>query len=592
MKNTDWSEFTGMSDKRKTTLILVCLAAIAAVKIAFSFVPEGRFWGLNQLAYYPYPVRIFFVGLFLAVTLMCLNKKAINRISDLYNNIQTVMQRIPIIPRTALYLGFLFVIFYLFRDSTNLLGDGLLRIGELQNKRLENFLSQHSTEPLDYLIHYFIYTVFLAPFKIKPIISYQLLSAFAGIIYIYTAYFLSRKLNHDGGGGFVFWYIIGWGGLMLFFGYIESYALAASISIIFLGYSYILINGQGDELVLAFLYLLAFFMHNATIVYFPAIVYLIFIKSNSLGIRRLITPGIIVLAVIAWISIGIVHRQSAGLLLTGNLSEPGYTIFSLAHLGDIINEIFLISPAFFVLICLQNWRGDGNGSGRNFFGLAAIGGLIFLLLADPVLGLGRDWDLFALPILGLHIGLLVGIDWERVDNRIKTAILILLIFSTGTWIGVNSQASSSIERYKNIAGLDTVRSRYAFERLGTYLLLNKSWQKAEEVYRLSLQKEPHYRTYLGLAYVQAQMGQSDSAETNYEKALKLNPDQALALYSLCQAYLKEGKIIRARELFDRLRRVSSTGIVHITEKGIKDLEENLLRAEQTDGGSIDTTGIR
>lgn len=334
---------------------------------------------------------------------MCLNKKAVNKIADLYSSIKTGLRRIPIFPRTALFMGFLFVIFYLFRDSTNLLGDGLLRIGELQNKRLENFLNQHSAEPLDYLIHYFINTVFVAPFKIKPIVSYQLLSAIAGIIYIYSAYFLSNKIYAGDEGGFVFWYIVSWGGMMLFFGYVESYALAASVSMIFLGYSYTMISGRGNELVLALLYLLAFFMHNATIVYLPAIVYLIVIKSDKLGVRRLLTPGIMVLAVIAWISIGIVHRQSAGLLLTGNLSEPGYTIFSSAHLGDIINELFLISPTFLSLIWLLNWRGKGNFRlVRNYFGLAIIGGLMFLFLADPVLGMGRDWDLFALPLLGLQ----------------------------------------------------------------------------------------------------------------------------------------------------------------------------------------------
>lgn len=582
-----------MSDRRGTMLIIACLAATAAVKIAFSFVPEGRFWGLNQLAYYPNPVKIIFVGLFLAGILICLNKKAINRITGLYTNIKTGLRRIPIVPRTALYIGFLFVIFYLFRDSTNLLGDGLLRIGELQNKRLENFLNQHSAEPLDYLIHYFIYTVLLAPFKIIPTVSYQLISAIAGVIYIYSAYFLSRKIDTGDEGGFVFWCIVGWGGMMLFFGYVESYALAASVSVIFLGYSYTMIYGRGNELVLAFLYLLAFFMHNATIVYLPAIVYLIFIKSNKIGVRRLITPGIIVLAVIVWILIGIVHRQSAGLLLTGNLSEPGYTIFSLAHLGDIINELFLISPTFISLIWLLNWRGEGNYRlVRNYFSLAIIGGFMFLFLADPVLGMGRDWDLFALPLLGLHIGLLAGIDWIWLDARVKAAILILLLFSTGTWIGVNSKESFSVERYKNIAGLDTARSRYAYERLGTYLLLNKNWEKAEEVYRLSLKKEPHYRTYLGLAYVQAQSGKSDSAEFNYQKALELNPDQVLALYSLCQAYIRKGDIIRARDLFERLRRVSATGIVNITDKGIRELEENLIRAEQTDGKSADTSGIR
>lgn len=583
-----------MAVKRGLALAIITIAAIAAAKIAFSFIPEGRFWGINQLAYFPYPIFVALIGLFIAAILLCLNKRAVDRISGLFDNIGLNLQRIPAIPRTALFIGLLFAIFYMFRDSTSLLGDGLLRIGELQNKRLENFLTQHSAEPLDYLIHYYIYSIFMIPLKIKPILSYQLISAIAGVVYIYAALYLAKKINDGKEAGFAFWYLVGWGGLMLFFGYVESYALAAAMLMIIFGYGYNMIHKQGNELVLAVLFLLAYFLHNATIVILPTVIYLIFIKSNKARIHTMFTAGIVSTIVGAWTWLGIVHRQSAGLLLAGNSSEPGYTIFSLAHLGDTINELFLVSPAFLALCWLYKRRYDfGNKQVRNYFGLAAIGGLVFLFLADPVLGMGRDWDLFALPLLGLHVGLLAGVEWKQVDVRIKAAILVIVLFSTGTWIAVNRGESESVERYKNLAGLDIARSRYAYERLGTYLLLNKNWQKAEEVYQLSLMKEPHYRTYLGLAYVQAQLGKNDSADYNYEKALELNPDQAMALYSLCQAYIRDGKLTQARDLFDRLRRVSAaTGIVNITEKGLRELEENLIRAERASGASFDTSEIR
>jgi uncharacterized membrane protein YhaH (DUF805 family) len=579
-----------MDSKRQLLFAAVGLGVSIAAKIAFGFIPQGRFWGINQLAYYPYPAAIVLNGLFIALVILCLNHKVVEKINRFYIKWAANARRVPAIPRAVILVGLSFAIFYVFRDFTNLLGDGLLRIGELQNKRLENFLNQHSAEPLDYLIHYFVYSNFLEPLKIKPIMCYQFISALAGIIYIYAARSLSKKIGGGKYKGFAFWYFFGWGGIMLFFGYVESYALAAAVLMVLFSCGHDIIHKRGNAWGFALLFLLAFFLHNSLIVLLPAVAYLIYKRSDRINLRAITALSLLTLIVGGWTWISLTHRQSPGLLISGNLSEPGYTVFSSAHFGDIVNELFLISPAFLTLIFL-NIRGGENRANhlRIYYGLAVLGGLGFLFLADPVLGMGRDWDLFALPLLGFHVGLFAGVNWERIDIRIKAAILVLMLFSTLTWIGVNRSESASVERYKNIAGLDAARSRYAFERLGTYLLLYRNWQKAEEVYKLSLQKEPHYRTYLGLAYAQAQSGKSDSAEFNYEKALELNPDQALALFSLCQAYIRDKKIVRARELFERLKRIPTTGIVNISERGIRELEENLIRAEQE---LVDTIGTK
>jgi hypothetical protein len=580
-----------MSDNWKTKAAILTIGSLALIRVGFAFFPDGRFWGVNQLAYFPAPIAAVFAGVFLAAMLCCLNDSLVRKLGDIYSGISTKFDN------SRLIFGFATVLvslgmFLFFKDSTNLLGDGLLRIGELQNKRIDNFISQHSAEPLDYLIHYYFYVVLLVFFKIKPIVSYQILSAIAGVLYVFGARYFSNQLPKEAK-EFGFWYLLGWGGLMLFFGYVESYALAAAAIIFFFGYSLRVLKESGNIAILAVLFLLAFFLHNAAIVFFPAVVYLLLINYQRQKGRSITILTIVSVIVIGWTFIGINFRQAAGLMLPSSLSEPNYGLFGLAHMGDMINELLLVSPTFPVLIWLQNWSSSNRQKQiRAFYWLTAAGGLIFLAMADPVLGMGRDWDLFSLPLLGFHVALLIGVDWASTSIRLRATIIAFLLFSAAAWIGVNYSGQASVERYKILAGLDQARSRYAYERLGTYLLLNQKWPEAEEVYQLSLNKEPHYRTYLGLAYIQAQLGKKDSAQANYEKALELNPEQAMALYSLCQMYIKEGRLVQARDLFERLRRVSSGGIVNITEKGIRELESTLLKAEMDGKEGTDTVKIR
>ena len=85
-------------------------------------------------------------------------------------------------------------------------------------------------------------------------------------------------------------------------------------------------------------------------------------------------------------------------LFKGHPMTPGYWLFSPAHLLDIVNEFLLVTPLLPVLTIL-GWKSpkaiidDGTSL---FFGVLGLGGLIFMFIIDPKLGMARDWDLFAL----------------------------------------------------------------------------------------------------------------------------------------------------------------------------------------------------
>jgi hypothetical protein len=583
-----------MPNKPRIWAVYLSLGILSIARIVLSFIPDGRVWGLNQLAYFSPPVAAAMIAIILIMLLLLFQERVINAIDNIGRLIPAYLARFPQFLLWAAFAVGLFAIFYIFKDKTSLLGDGLLRIGELQNRRIEDFLVLHPAEPLDYLIHYFFYCYVLAIFKLKPIVSYQLLSAISGIVYIFAAYNLADRVGKIIGSKlYAFLYLISWGGMMLFFGYVESYALAASVAMVFFGYALRYVQGSGNDLILVGLFLLSFFFHNVSIVFIPAIIYLLFQKRYPKIGRPIIISSIMLIIIGIWATLAYNSHNSGALLLLSSVSERGYYLFSPAHIIDVINELFLISPGFIALIWIQSYKQEGWLKQYQIFcWLATFGGLAFLFMVDPVLGMARDWDLFGLSLLGLHIGLLVGADWTAVSKRAMTAILVIVISSTSVWIGLNHIEAASVARYQNIAGLDKERSRYAYERLGTYLLLNQKWQEAESVYQLSLTEEPHFRTYLGLAYIQMQQGKTTEAQSNYEKALELKPDQALALFSLCRMYIQQGRLAEARNLFDRLESVSTKGIVNISEKGINDLESALLQAEAKGGGNPDTSGYK
>ena len=303
--------------------------------------------------------------------------------------------------------------------------------------------------------------------------------------------------------------------------------------------------------------------------------------------------AIILFVVGIWVGVAYGSKEGSILLMPASSSEPNYLLLGKAHLADILNELLLISPACVVLIWLQSIKSElWRRRYRIFCWLAMIGGLAFVLMVDPVLGMARDWDLFALALLGLHVALLVGVNWKESNQFIQKAILIIPVSLVFFGVLLGSNEASSIARYKNIAALDDARSRYAYERLGTYLLLRQRWQEAEDVYNLSLKKESHFRTYVGLAYVQYQEGKFKEAQQNFEKTLELKPDQVLALYSLCNIYAGQGRFKEARDLLERLKKAPRGGIVAVNDRAIAELEEKLNQQMLNQGFPSDSSDIR
>ncbi len=522
--------------KKREIIAGISVFVILALKLVGYFMPSARLWGVNQLAYFSLMFAIAYILGIIALILLITYKDKLPFVEIPYRGVKSVFIKLPRWLTSAAGLLIAAVLFYMLRDVTNLLGDGILRLTELAN-----FHYIPSTEPLDCLVHYAAYEYILKQAGYSPLLSFQLLSYLAGLLYIWGVWLLSKQLKEHGiSQGLTIAYMLGWGGFMMFFGYVENYAFASAL-IVFLIYFCLeyFYNSRGLIALLA-LFLIAFFMHNLTFYLVPALLYLLYIKRKKNPKGYQLGALMIIFVVLIWMVFSYSSKEQSAFLLPVSSSDPGYLIWSPAHILDTLNELFLISPVFLVLLWLQQ-KGAKRRENQllTFFWITAIPGILLLLFLDPKLGMPRDWDLFAFPLLGLHVALLIGVDWQKTGRFIIiSAAAVIPIAFTALWILINCHEGRAVERYKDIVSLDKERSVFGYEQLAQYFRRQQRWEETEQAYEHSIKIRPHYRTCFNLGYIQYEFGKLADAERNLVMSLKLEPRFARAKKYLGLLYLK------------------------------------------------------
>ncbi|MBL0177314.1 MAG: tetratricopeptide repeat protein [Ignavibacteria bacterium] len=140
-----------------------------------------------------------------------------------------------------------------------------------------------------------------------------------------------------------------------------------------------------------------------------------------------------------------------------------YTLFSRAHLVDMLNALLLVAgPALAVCVAAlavarraSAWRDPAVLTGL----VAAVGGVLFVFFGHARLGLARDWDLAALPLLGLAFlaaSLLAALAKEGkiVLAPLLPLLLALALGDTWVWMRVNIDEDASARRLESIVDRD------------------------------------------------------------------------------------------------------------------------------------------
>jgi tetratricopeptide (TPR) repeat protein len=468
------SDETIKSENRSYRYLLIITALIALAYMAAGLFSVEKFWGINNLKYFPLWYTIAF-GAFSILFIIPWTARLIHKITTL---IIDRFRKIPLFIRICLVIMVSLAILYFFRVQVHSLGDGYLRAYQIE----QGYSYIHS-EPLDYLLHVLLYDILNKFTSMSGEDIYALFSIACGLIYILAVYLITSSPENKLIPVISGLLLIEMGGIQLFFGYVESYSLVYLSGILYVVLCYRFIQKQKGLLIASILLAIAVASHQSGFILLPSFAYLIYLHFKSNGSKdyreAIISMIVVSIAVIVVVLLdyrdylrSIEVRPAFDDLILPFYSSGSYSIVSGEHLLDILNQLLLVSPFLFILTPIFAIKRVFSLKNLNtrFCIFLAIPAILFLLIIDPKLGFARDWDLFAMP--AAMIGVIYILHLSRIAMILKSAAKTTLIGTAllflCVWIGVNTSEQHQLSRAENLLSISAKNRGYGSELLAHY----------------------------------------------------------------------------------------------------------------------------
>jgi len=344
-----------------------------------------------------------------------------------------LMARLPLSSR-RLHLGialFSAVPFVLFRIRHLRWGDAYIFVKAIPHPQVR--LTYVWQAPLDVFIHAKAWQLGNRLFGWPdPIPVYLIISTLCGVAFIWILLRLTTWLGRNRTERVLMvTLVLSLGMIELFFGYIENYTIIAVGVLLYTWLALRSVRGEIGILWPAAVLAITHATHPATIILAPSLLYVAWVRSGRVreqgvnGTRaRDFWRAVFIMAIPYVLAlVGVVMLMtigSHGLDALVGVDFPGggdrrwlvplfqattkyehYTMFSLGHLSDIVNEQLLVAPAIVPGLGLAALFAWGRLPRRDpaFRLLGLITGLYFLLILtwNPDYGGQKDWDLFSGP---------------------------------------------------------------------------------------------------------------------------------------------------------------------------------------------------
>lgn len=517
--------------------LVVPSALLAVLFILAGTLPINGLWGFNHIKYLPGYSVFIYILLFLLILI----PGSAERLYLLLSRITAVFKRLPKAIQLLLIVLFSVAVFHFLRVHVHSLGDGYQRIYQI-----EQGYAYYHTEPLDFFLHAILYRALKVVGVVSGELTYTLFSIIGGVAFISAVYLFRFPQQRDSQiGGLIKLLIISLGGLQLFFGYVESYSLYYIFSLLYLLFAarYILSN-QGllmTSVMLAF----GLASHLTALILLPSFLYLIYYNfkycrperfaPRYLPIIIVLLPALGLLGQEIWLRIYVaeyVPSISGGILPL--FSDSEYSIFSLAHLFDILNEILLISPLSLVLaayLLLNRKCYTHTKSLSAFLSIIVVFSFLMLLTIDPKLGLARDWDLFSIPAAALGSAIVLLLLTKANKNTVGSYTTIVLgalsIVFLSAWILTNSSEKRQLVRAEDLLSSSDKSRGYSTELLAYYYRHEaRNSKKALELLKSITGQALNARVYNKIAKAEIDLGLYDDALKSICKGLELDSNFA------------------------------------------------------------------
>jgi tetratricopeptide (TPR) repeat protein len=562
--------------------------------------PQARLWGCNHLVFLPPVFTYSYLSAGIFVLLIFIRPLA-NYCEKIHDTLAEYLFGDKPWFRWLIFSAGMMILFWLLRMPVNLLGDGYSVINNIGNDLPVQF--KWSEAGAIRLVYWVSQLLPLEGLE-KGRYAYAIVSVLSGAITIYFFFLLAYELFEGAKERLLLFCLLlfsGWS--LLFFGYSESYPVLWPFLTGYIFFSVSYLKGKGDLIIPALLAIIALLLHLQVVFYLVSFPILMLSKGKGLEIYRkyknvlwLIAAGIVIAGIVVFVRKyqAIEFQQHFLPLLNGRPATPGYAVISVIHLMDILNEFILLIPIFPILIILgwRRWRTTLQDPINRFLLSFTSGGLVFLVIIDPTLGLGRDWDLFAIACLG---PLLLLMRWGFAAGgkaiRSAPALVGLSLILVMPFFAANLQYQPHIDYVKWQLNLDKSRSKTGLVLLRGYyqdigdasradslsqalnlnfpqvrladeakdlLLMNhnqEAFTLADEVCRA----EPFsYEGYMLRGVASLQSGNLARAIIDLEQAVAFARWNSYAFLSLAQAYQAAGRNDKALAALRRVQELNPT----------------------------------
>ncbi|MCZ6767082.1 MAG: hypothetical protein O7D32_09145 [bacterium] len=561
------------------------IATLALVAIA-SWLPGERLWGINHLAFYPTALRVVLLALAAALLLPPVGQRMyllqVN-IAERIRGRQTGLGFAILAISFAAVFGFLKL-----KASTWLLGDGQV---------IANQLAHLFSRPVS------------VPFLASKIIENDPIAPGTQMMYVLSALAVRPVMGEDPtngiivlncviGGAFVFllltvafrsslsatqtYWLIGLalmsGTVQLFFGYVENYGLVYFLGCVYAVLAIRALHGHSVWLPLVVLFV-ALASHIESVLFLPSYGFLLawrFVRKGRERFLPRVAPTLVVVVAAAAL-VAAVLTPLRHFFLPLLPSDGAYSVLSLRHGVDIVNELLLLLPAL-PLIGAMGWilyttpsqeehrpafRNDPTSSRKkmtwlstreewHFAMLLVVPCVVYLVFFNPEIGMARDWDLFSILNIGLVlVALLVLTRFQaRVVNIAAARAPVAAMFFLGfvlvvSWTGINASPVRSTARFEQILTYDRTHASYAYENLARSYHEQNRLSEAIRAIENACAISHNPRQLVLLARYYEEYGDTENSIRVQKEAVNRRPEYELARRELCVSLLRRQRFAEA-----------------------------------------------
>jgi len=587
---------------KNNSKIAVMVTSAYLISIIFFFLgylfPQTRLWAFNIWSHYqPVAVIIFIVmTCIIPFSLYLLNKKRIfpKSLSESSKDITD-----NFIPMAMFVIIVFLVLFYALRARTHFLGDGYSLLSNLTDT---NSLLKMRNMGEDF-IHQVLYSFLSSDNNTRSLLSYQIISYLSGFaLLLITVHFSSKVFKEFITRLFFFLGITSGGFMLLYFGYVENYSMFVSNVALFCFWGILIIRRMLNKWFILIPTIMGIFFHIFGVALIPGAVYLMIsntvlhdrISKFSLNFKLILLSFLILLSVATFYFFYFTFYYFEFALvpvLENRFTIEGYTLFSINHLMDILNLLFVLFPGLLVSLAVILTSPIKMFSGKkeySFLLILLISSLGIVFIFDPKLGMPRDWDLFAFA--GVPLTILPSYylaDNHRKINSIPLYFVMIIILgflslfcraynvvdqnialtyvndyikldpiknrsALYTIVDYYKRQGDSVSYNSEVATWETKFPERSLNRKGVTFLDQKKFDEAIPLFRKAIELNPAYSSaYSNLASCYLYLKQFDSAVVYFDISLGMNPYSSVQYNNLGSTYLYKKEYDKAEKYLNK-----------------------------------------